>query len=99
METEKPEKLLLTGKTNYLGWIKIMSSRLRRYKMLTRATDDAAYSFEAATAVEAYDEIISRVSLKIAESVLAATDPSIIWEYLAEAYGGVGNKFDLMDEL
>jgi hypothetical protein len=97
METEKPEKLLLTGKFNYLGWIKIMSSRLRRQKMLTRATDDADYTFVTATTVEAYDEIISRVSLKIAESVPAATDPSILWEYLAEAYG-VGNKFDLMDE-
>jgi hypothetical protein len=97
METDKPEKLLLTGKSNFLGWIKIMSSRLRRQKLLVKADEDSGYTFVPEKDVEAYDEIISRISLKIAESVPAAIDPSILWEYLSESYG-VGNKFDLMDE-
>jgi hypothetical protein len=96
-DSERKERLLLTGKANYLGWMKIMSPRFRRTKMMIKEKDANVYTFDTTKNVEICDEIISHVSCKIAERLPETEDALVLWHYLSEAYG-VGNKYDLLDE-
>jgi hypothetical protein len=91
-EKEKREKLI--GKSNYLGWYKIITARLRQKGFVIKNVLNNSISYPEEKHDEAYFEIISYLSNQVAGTVPETENPQELMKHLEDTFG-VGNKFEL----